>query len=64
MVQDRQGYALNHTMVGRALLMIRHSPRQNRRDPQEYYATAYQSQETSAEEKGDSDYVRMAKGDV
>ena len=44
--------------------MIRHSPRQNRRDPQEYYATAYQSQETSAEEKGDSDYVRMAKGDV
>jgi len=30
----------------------------------EYYATANQSRETSAEEKGDSDYVRMAKGDV
>src|SRR5260370_9609222 len=30
-------------------------------DLQKYYATAYQSQDTSAEEKGDSDYVRMAK---
>ncbi len=30
-------------------------------DLQKYYATAYQTQETSAEEKGDSDYVRMAK---
>jgi SAM-dependent methyltransferase len=30
-------------------------------DLQKYYATAYQKEEASAEEKGDSDYVRMAK---
>ena len=30
-------------------------------DLQKYYATAYQSPDASAEEKGDSDYVRMAK---
>src|SRR5260370_6056696 len=30
-------------------------------DLQKYYATAYQSQDTSAEENGDSSYVRMAK---
>src|SRR5258708_20817644 len=30
-------------------------------DLQKYYDTAYQKEEASAEEKGDSEYVRMAK---